>query len=506
VAAAEVALALFAVDDAREHLVRARSLLDEGASGAPGRLGTASERLALYGGLGRVHEVMREWAEALGAYERMLEEARRADDREAEWATLHRLAALGIDEGSVTRAEHGGEFHRELHRTRNHGSEQGDRRDGRSPGPGTSESFAWSLSTARGRETEALGLARAMHRDDLVVQSLAALGVLEAHSGRWERALSAAEEGIAVCSRTGDKATEGELLGLVARSLTMTGEARTAARRMRYHPGLTGALGDREIHRADVFNMAIALTETGDYEDALAMAREGVAAARSVGYAPRLMLNLLALGDTSRTLFHLREAGDVYREMAGVIFPPEYRALVHAKLCAVAALAADWRTAYDEAASAAGLRDEVPVQSTAALHFHLEVEALLHGGDQDLARDQLARFGAATGENRRLRLAHQRALAVLGRHDGDETAALAHLQAARGLAEEIGLPGELWQVEALTGAIQAGLGNEAEAQRSRARAAAIVNRLAAGIRNRALRLRYVSATAVHRESYGTPSR
>ncbi len=505
VAAAEVALALFAVEDAREHLVRARSLLDEGASGAPGRLGTAGQRLQLYGGLGRVHEVMREWAEAQAAYERMLEEARRADDREAEWATLHRLAALGIDEGSVTRAERGGEFYRELRRTRNHGSEEGSRRDGRSPGQGASESFAWSLSTARGRETEALGLARAMHRDDLVVQSLAALGVLEAHSGRWERALSAAEEGIAICSRTGDKATEGELLGLVARSLTMTGEARTAARRMGNHPGLTGALGDREIHRADLFNMAIALTETGDYDDALAMAREGVAAARSVGYAPRLMLNLLTLGDTYRTLFRLREAGDIYREMAEVIFPPEYHALTHAKLCAVAALAADWTTAYDEAVLAAGLRDEVPVQSTAALHFHLDVEALVHGGDQDLAREQLARFGTATGENRRLRLAHLRALAVLGRHDGDETAALAHIQAARGLAQEIGLPGELWQIEALIGAIQAGLGNEAEAQSSRGRAAAIVNRLAAGIRDPALRQRYVSAAAAHREPHGTPS-
>ena len=449
VAAAQQALAVFAVEDARGYLLRAKSLLDEQAAGIPGRLGTSDERRGMYGGLGRVHEVAREWGEAQEAYENLLAEAREAGDRETEWHTLHRLATLGIDEGSVARAERGGEFYRRLHRTKNVGNEVGDRRDGRSPGSrGESESFAWSPATARARETEALGIARAMDRDDLVVRSLTAVGVLEAYSGRWERALSAAEEGIAVCSRTGDKATEGELLSLVTRSLTMTGEAPAAANRMREHPGLTGALGDREIHRADVFSMAIALTETGDYEDALALAREGVAAARSLGYAPRLMLNLLALGDTSRTLFRLREADAVYREMAEVTFPPQYRAMVHAKLCAVAALAADWTTAYDEAVQAARLRNEVPIQSTAALHLHLDVEALLRGGDRDVARDQLARFAAAVDGNRRLRLAHLRALAVLGQFDGDGDGALERLHAARSLAEEIGLPGELWQVEA----------------------------------------------------------
>lgn len=67
------------------------------------------------------------------------------------------------------------------------------------------------------------------------------------------------------------------------------------------------------------------------------------------------------------------------------------------------------------------------------------------------------------------------------------------------------LPGELWRIEALTGAVQAELGDEAEAQSSQARAAAIVNRLADGIRDAALRRRYVSATAVHREPHPTPS-
>lgn len=446
----------------------------------------------MYGELGRVHELTREWGEAQGAYEKMLVEARESGDREAEWGTLHRLATLGI-EGSVTQAEQESEFYRGVRRKRD---EEGDRRGVQSPGYATPEDFAWSLSAARARSMEALGLAREMRREDLVAQSLDALGALEAYSGRWERVLSAAEEGISFYSRMGDRAMEGEWLNLSAHGLYMTGEPGEAVRRMRDHPGLTGELGDREINRADVHGMALALIETGDYEEALAIAREGLAAARSVGYAPRLMVNFLALGDALRALFCFEEAGEIYREMAGVVFPPEYRALVHSKLCAVAALEANWKEAHAGALLAARHRDEAPIQITEALHRHLEVEALLRGGSEYLAREQLERFGEAVGENRRLRLAYLRALAVLRRWDGDGAAALEHLQEARGLAGEIGLPGELWQIEASLGELHGELGNGTEAHRSRSRAAEIVRRLVDGIRDRELRQRFLSATPV----------
>lgn len=208
------------------------------------------------------------------------------------------------------------------------------------------------------------------------------------------------------------------------------------------------------------------------------------------------MGNLLALGDALRALLRLREAGEVYREMAGVIFPLEYRALVHSKLCAVAALATNWEEAHAEALLAARLRDEATIQSTGALHRHLEVEALLRGGSEHLAREQLQRFGEAVGVNRRLRLAYGRALAVLSRWDGDGAAALEHLQEAQGLAEEIGLPGELWQIGASLGELHGELGDGTEARRSRSRAAVIVRRLADGIGDRELRRRFLSATPV----------
>lgn len=487
VAAAEQALAVFAVEDARAHFGRARTLLEDDAStDEPGRLGALEERLGLYSGLGSIHEVSREWGEAQDAYEQMLTEARRAGDPEAEWLTLHRLAALGIDEGDVSHAERGGELHRKVR------SRRATLRDG----DDKTEGFSWSLSTARARETEALGLAREMRRSDLTARSLVALGVLETLSGRWDRALAAAEEGITTCARTGDQAMGAELLNLAARCLTMTGAPEAAVARMRDHPGLTGALGDREVHRADVFSMALALTETGQYDEALAVARAGVAAARSVGYAPRLMLNLLALGDTLQTLFRLGEAGEVYREMADVVFPPEYRSLVHAKLSAVAALAGHWDEAYAEALLAAAQREEAPVQSTEVLHRHLEVEALLRGGNRPVVREQLGRFGEAVGGNRRLRLAYGRSSAVQRRFDGDWAAARQELHEARELADELDLPAERWQIEASLAETAAAQGADAEAHRFLARAADGVRGLAEAIRDPELRQVFLSATPV----------
>ncbi len=495
-AAAEEALAVFAVEDAKAHFGRARSLLEgEESGGETSRLGTPEERLRFYAGQARVHEFSREWGAAGQAYERMLSEAREAGEREAEWMALHRLATLGI-EGNVTRPEEEDEFYRRVRRKREASGERGERRGGQRPGYAGPKDSSWSPSTALTRAEEAMRLAREMRREDLVAKSLAALGTLGAYSGRWERVISATEEVISIYSRMGDRATEGAMLNLSAYGLLMTGEPGEAVRRMRDHPGLTGGLGDRERHRASAHSMALALTETGEYEEALHMAREGLAAARSLEDAPRLMLNLRSLGDALRTLFCLEEAGEVYREMAGVIFPPEFRALVHSKLCAVAAPEANWEEAHAEALLAARLRDEEPLQGTAALHLHLEVEALLRGGSEHPAREQLERFGGAVGENRRLRLAYLRALAVLRRWEGDGAAALEHLQEARELAGEIGLPGELWQIEASLGELHRGLGNGTEADRSRSRAAEIVRRLADGIGDRELRQRFLSATPV----------
>lgn len=152
-----------------------------------------------------------------------------------------------------------------------------------------------------------------------------------------------------------------------------------------------------------------------------------------------------------------------------------------------------WEEAHAEGLLAARLRDEASVQSTEPLHRHLEVAALLRGGSEQTAREQLARFGEAVGENRRLRLAHSRALAVLHRYEGDRAAALTSLDQAHWLATELGLPAELWQVEASLGELRGESGQPTEASRHLSRAATIVRHLAGQIRGVELRQRFLAA-------------
>jgi ATP/maltotriose-dependent transcriptional regulator MalT len=78
---------------------------------------------------------------------------------------------------------------------------------------------------------------------------------------------------------------------------------------------------------------------------------------------------------------------------------------------------------------------------------HHETEALLRGGEEKLAREDVERLGEQVGQNRRFRLVHLRMLAVLSRWNGNCDEALAYLREAQILAEEIGLLGELWQIQ-----------------------------------------------------------
>ena len=77
-----------------------------------------------------------------------------------------------------------------------------------------------------------------------------------------------------------------------------------------------------------------------------------------------------------------------------------------------------------------------------------EIEALLRAGEVEQAVEYVQRLGKAIGTSRRHRISYLRSLAVLAQHQSQPDKAIAHLQEAAQLAEEIGLPGELWLIEA----------------------------------------------------------
>jgi 3,4-dihydroxy-2-butanone 4-phosphate synthase len=92
---------------------------------------------------------------------------------------------------------------------------------------------------------------------------------------------------------------------------------------------------------------------------------------------------------------------------------------------------------------------------------------------------------------------------VLARWDGDDEEELERLREAEALAEEIGLPGELWQIRAALGELHERRGEAEEARDGFYRAARILEKLAAEIEAESLKEGFLSAPQVRRVMEGS---
>jgi hypothetical protein len=104
----------------------------------------------------------------------------------------------------------------------------------------------------------------------------------------------------------------------------------------------------------------------------------------------------------------------------------------------------DWEEAYAHVLRA--LEGRTPFDVLQGLYLQHEVEALLRGGDERLAREEMRRFAQRAEINERDRIAYLRSLALLSEFEGNTQRAIEHLHEAEALAEKIGLPGELRRI------------------------------------------------------------
>jgi tetratricopeptide (TPR) repeat protein len=248
-------------------------------------------------------------------------------------------------------------------------------------------------------------------------------------------------------------------------------------------------------------NLSQGLIEEGRYGEALRTVQEGVRIARKVPDPVLPLIALYAAGNAHQAMLGLEEAQTTYREALEIAdtLPPPWRLLMVSRLCANRALAGDREAAHRYALDSVGIRDAAPARLM-WLDFvrHHEIEALLRGGEEKLAREDVKRLGERVGGNHRFRLVYLRMLAVLAEWDGQTGEALARLQEARTLAEEIGLPGELWQIWAARGELHEQRGEPEEAHGAFFRAAGIVERLAGEIEDEALKKGFLSAPHLRR--------
>jgi tetratricopeptide (TPR) repeat protein len=241
------------------------------------------------------------------------------------------------------------------------------------------------------------------------------------------------------------------------------------------------------------------LLDRGAYGEAFAIGQKAVALARALEITPLLVLTLGEQGNVYRAMLAPEAAKIVHSEALACcegFMPPHYVGWIAGELCADCVVAGQWQQAYIYALKAIAARDPTILFGGAARWY--EIAALLWGGSADQAREEVRRFGEGMNNKGRSALHYLRSLAVLAQSRGEIDATIAHLQESARVAEEVGLPGELWSICVELGEIYQKQGDESRADRTFAQAAEILHSLADSIEDQQQRTSFLSAPAVKR--------
>ena len=244
--------------------------------------------------------------------------------------------------------------------------------------------------------------------------------------------------------------------------------------------------------------LALARLELGHYGTAIRLAKEAVKQARATKLPRFISIANTVLGMVHRTLMDLDLAKQIQFSIVEASAEEEvdpYPDRTMSELCAIHALTGDRHQAHSYAKKGVEFLAGSGLPPISLIGWH-KTEALLRGGDDGLARAEVARLAGIVGNNRRFQLPLLRSLAVLAQWDGALETAVSHLEAALNLAQEMELPGEEWPIWCELGGLYAEQGKEAMAQQAYKDAAAIIHRLAETIDEEALRVGYLTVVPV----------
>jgi DNA-binding SARP family transcriptional activator len=516
VAAGDQAMEVFATHDAIEHYERAQNLLAEALTGGRQLAEPSIPDLEhLYIQLGRAYEMIDEWSRSRAAYEALLALGRELGEARLEVVSLNHLAVLDYHQGDIrlvrTLLEEARTVAEEAGLVEALAETECNLADVMTFWVGESEH-------SRPLAQQALASARALERPDLVARALVALARVEVFRGRLKESAAYAEEGAALSqqlaerppSRTilptatsaitglaaswkaGHKAIEIQCLTYLAYARIFQGRLQEGLAIGQEAHAISRELPER-IEAMSACALSLGLVEIGEYEEALMLARRGVGLAREAQDTYLLAVNLDRLGRAHEALLNLEEARAAYAEPLG----QQYEAWSSARLCVVAALSENWEEAYAHA-KRANEADVFANNQLLSIHLHHEVEALLRGGDELLAREEVRRFAERAQTNERDRIAYLCSLAILGEWEGDPERAAVPLRQAEALAEKLGLPGELWRIRAGLGGLYERRRETSEARAAFSRAAQTLRKLAERIGDEELREGFLSVPQARR--------
>jgi len=501
IAAGDEAMRLFAVRDAVAHYEQVRLLIrqsdQDSLQTTKGSVVVSSSDLSqLYLQLGWAYELSSKFAQAKSIYEEMLALAREMHEPAMECAALNRLATL------AAQSDHGFARAEELLQQALTLAESSGNTAGVAETAwnlAQTGFYAGKISASLPHAERALALARELDLQELIGRSLHALAGLESALGKWEESLSHAQEALMLYVALGNRPMEVGCLCVMASTRISDGQTQEGIDDAKAALAISVEIEDPWGQINASVHIAPGLLDSGAYSEALSISQQGVALARALEIIPLLVITLNELGNVFRAMLALEGAHAAHREALALcesFMPPLYIGWIAGELCADCALAGQWQEAHMYALKAVAMRDYTIMHGGFA-RWH-ETEALLWGGSTEQAREDVRCAGERFGNKGRYRIPYLRAEAVLAQWENEIDQAIAHLEAAQAIAEQLGLPGELWQVLAVLGELYQSCKKKRQAQQAFARAAQIVQSLADRIEDEQQRTTFLSAQLVQR--------
>ena len=466
VSAGDEAISVFALHDAIEHYEQACRLLTEQSIGhTMQERFSASEIQHLYISLGRACELTRVWEQVRPMYGAMLEQvlhmARQDDEPLGLEKTQWYLAMIDM----------------------------------------YSENLAETITLGE----RALALARNLGQPNLIVQSLTALTYAKMHYGAWLENENLVAEAHSLYVSMRDQAMEADCLCLLANTHIHLGQPQVGITRARNALTISKDIENAWGQINAIYELTSGLLDIGAYTEALEIAQQAVVSARALNmrtsWANSILLrSLIQLGRIYREMQAFRAAHEVDLEalkLNEAIMSQPYTALVTTVLCADHSLMGEWADAHRYARQAL-IVEGTNVLSYAGIPEWCVTEALLRDGDVALAHDHIDYLGTHIGDGRRDRIQYLQAYAVFAQWESQLEQAASYLEEARLLAEEIGLPGELWYIQAVLADLYQSRGEQAPAGQAFVQAATVVQELAGKIEDETLRSSFLAAPRVRR--------
>ena len=490
--AGQEAMAAFATRVAMIHYETAWELLNQ-SGWSP--LLSSTEREALFLGLGRTYELLDEWLKAKEIYEAMLAYAQEISAPIMRCKSLNHLAivyAKGLQgvQHAVTLLE----------RARTVAEQSGNQR-------GLVETELNLALTARMDEDmysvlrhaeNALAMARQLDDSLLLARCCIENAYPSFPLRRWDKLEAYWNEAHELFLANGNQIWAMKCLPGTTWAQMINGRARESLPILQDAYASAQQIESLWDETQSGQSLALNHLELGDYGQALKLADHVEMLSQQAPIPTIKTMSRIFWGAVQRTVMSLEAAKESLTvTLEGLLTTemPNITDWFATELCTIYALGDEWDEAHRYAKLAVGLRDEISLPPISFTGW-FETEALLRGGDGELARADIECIAEMMGTHKRYQLPLLKSRAVLAQWDGDVGQAIVHLEVALALAQEMSLPGEEWPILGELGKLYRELGEDEKAREAYREASVIIRRLADTIEDEGLREGFVTAVPV----------